>query len=304
MNTTSNYSSTSAMTEHINRNAIKAYHAALFMAQFATKWEFRQWDKDFVFLKIDKMTGDAVIATEWVTPAESSFTYTPVTVTPSQAIDFVVLTDETLRASPFNAVDWASMEVWQKVARTVDAKIQDVVDGGTQVYYSGGAANRAALSTSTVPTVDDYLKAAAKLGNNNVPTFDGYFVAIIHTYAAYELKKATWAGTWTDINKYTDNVSKIFRGEIGAIGGVRFVQSSNIRTYSSSTTVYPSFVIGDNAYGYCDTGDLQAIYKPLGSAGTDDPANQRASIAAKATFGAKLLREEGIVRIESGVSIS
>ena len=65
--------------------------------------------------------------------------------------------------------------------------------------------------------------------------------------------------------------------------------------------VYATIIIGENAYGTTsvDGGGLQHIVKQLGSAGTSDPLNQRATAGWKATKVAKRLVEEYMIRIES-----
>jgi len=61
-------------------------------------------------------------------------------------------------------------------------------------------------------------------------------------------------------------------------------------------------VIAANAYGVTEVegGGLQHIVKQLGSAGTADPLNQRASTGWKAMKTAERLVEEYMVRIEHG----
>ena len=65
--------------------------------------------------------------------------------------------------------------------------------------------------------------------------------------------------------------------------------------------VYATLVIGDNAYGTTELsgGGLQHIVKQLGSAGTADPLNQRATVGWKATKAAVRLVEAFMVRIET-----
>ncbi len=65
--------------------------------------------------------------------------------------------------------------------------------------------------------------------------------------------------------------------------------------------VYATLVIGDNAYGTTELvgGGLQHIVKQLGSAGTADPLNQRATVGWKATKTAARLVEAFMVRIET-----
>ena len=65
--------------------------------------------------------------------------------------------------------------------------------------------------------------------------------------------------------------------------------------------VYATLIIGDNAYGTTEIsgGGLQHIVKQLGSAGTADPLNQRATAGWKATKAAVRLVEPYMVRIET-----
>ena len=65
--------------------------------------------------------------------------------------------------------------------------------------------------------------------------------------------------------------------------------------------VYCTLVIGANAYGVIDIigGGLEHIVKQLGSAGTGDPINQRATVGWKAAISACVLAEEAMVRIET-----
>ena len=70
--------------------------------------------------------------------------------------------------------------------------------------------------------------------------------------------------------------------------------------------VYSTLVIGDNAYGTTEIqgGGLQHIFKPLGSGGTSDPLNQRATAGWKATLAAVRLIEQYMIRIESVTSFN
>lgn len=63
--------------------------------------------------------------------------------------------------------------------------------------------------------------------------------------------------------------------------------------------VYSTLVIGDNAYGVTDPKDIETIMKPLGSAGSADPLNQRSTMGWKAHHLAKILSNEYMVRIET-----
>ena len=90
-----------------------------------------------------------------------------------------------------------------------------------------------------------------------------------------------------------------YEGEIGRIAGVRFVETTEAKIFTGG--VYSTLVLADNAYGVTDVegGGLQHIVKQLGSAGTADPLNQRASVGWKAIKTAERLVEQFMVRIES-----
>ena len=65
--------------------------------------------------------------------------------------------------------------------------------------------------------------------------------------------------------------------------------------------VYSTLILGANAYGVTEleNGGLEHIVKQLGSAGTADPLNQRASAGWKATKTAERLVENYMIRVES-----
>ena len=65
--------------------------------------------------------------------------------------------------------------------------------------------------------------------------------------------------------------------------------------------VYSTLIIGDNAYGVTEIagGGLQHIVKQLGSSGTADPLNQRATAGWKAIKTAERLVEQYMIRLES-----
>jgi len=70
--------------------------------------------------------------------------------------------------------------------------------------------------------------------------------------------------------------------------------------------VYSTLIIGENAYGTSEIsgGGLQHIVKQLGSAGTADPLNQRATAGWKATKAAVRLVEPYMIRIETASTFS
>jgi N4-gp56 family major capsid protein len=102
----------------------------------------------------------------------------------------------------------------------------------------------------------------------------------------------------------------MLKGEIGCLGGVRFVESTEAKIWgeagASNAAVFSTLVLGKNAYGVTEVegGGLETIVKQKGSAGTADPLDQRASAGWKAIKTAEILSDEFMVRIESSSSFS
>lgn len=70
---------------------------------------------------------------------------------------------------------------------------------------------------------------------------------------------------------------------------------------SGGRAVYSTLILGANAYGVTEIsgGGLEFIHKELGSAGTADPLNQRATEGWKCTRVCKILCDQYMVRVES-----
>ena len=135
----------------------------------------------------------------------------------------------------------------------------------------------------------------------NAETIDGSFVGIINPDVAYDLMSDP---KWINVKTYSDPEG-IYQGELGKIENVRFVESTEAKVWAGAgnggRAVYSTLILGDNAYGVTEIsgGGLEHIVKQLGSAGTADALNQRASAGWKATKVAERLVEEYMVRIES-----
>ena len=76
----------------------------------------------------------------------------------------------------------------------------------------------------------------------------------------------------------------------------------------NSIDVHASIIYGQDAFGMVKLGgagkpNIQVIVKPLGSSGSNDPLNQRGTIAWKVPFfAAAVIQDDFIVRVEHGVS--
>ena len=326
---------------------------------------------------------------EGVTPDGQELKVSTVSSTVSQYGCWVGIPDMLELTSIDTNMVQATEILGDQAGRTLDTVTREVLNGGTNVMYApiaqnGGFTNvtaRSSLNGNAKLSVDLILRAAAKLKNNLAKPINGSYVGIIHPFVAYDLMRSE---EWMDAHKYAAP-ENLFNGEIGKIGNVRFVESSEakifrgadllknsrsmtIATYTESnvidiveeiteedaaalcgrkiiidgqvheileatagangraqikaddtimtepgTVIYPgeggqdgvaaysTLILGANAYGVTEleNGGLEHIIKQLGSAGTADPLNQRASAGWKATKTAERLVENYMIRIES-----
>ena len=326
---------------------------------------------------------------EGVTPTGQTMSATSVEATVAQYGGFVEFTDMLLMTSVDNNVCVATKLLGSQAGRTLDTITREVLAGGTNVQYGDGRVSARHLlrggesyaSTNDYLTVDAVRKAVRFLKKQNAEKINGSYIAIVHPDCVYDL---TNDSNWRLPHQYA-SPEEIFEGEIGKIEGVRFIESSEAKTFVADPlfgnqkyltvtcgatnesvievnenvdnsivgrevivgsdkayiskaesneitlckdkactipasftvsigekiqaaeagymgrTVYATLVFGDNAYGttsICD-GGLEHIVKQLGSAGTSDPLNQRASVGWKASKATVRLVEAFMVRIET-----
>ena len=232
--------------------------------------------------------------TEGVTPDGQSLTVTTIEATVDQYGGYVTISDMLQLSAIDNNMVQATKLLGNQAGASLDTITREVLNGGTNVVYAGGVTSREALTAENKLTVDDIKKAVRALKNQNAEKIGDSYVAIIHPDVTYDL---TNDPAWQAVKDY--DPKDWYEGEIGKIAGVRFVETTEAKIFEGG--VYSTLVLGDNAYGVTEIegGGLQHIVKQLGSAGTADALDQRATCGWKATKVAERLVEQFMVRIES-----
>jgi len=243
-----------------------------------------------------------------VTPNDVAYTAETIAAASKQYGLYVILTDKLSKKALFNMSDIVAEILGDNMARIVDNVIQnEVTDNATNRVYAsttaGGtrAANRAALGATHQMFTYDIACCVTKLKTGNAPRREaGAFIGVISPLVSHYISTESGAGGWLNIKQYTvAGQSDIYRGEIGMIHGARMIESSNVKSYNSAITVYPTTFLGKRAFGITELQSLQTIIKGFGSAGTADPLNQRMTIGVKKSFAAKILNQASIVVFES-----
>lgn len=243
-----------------------------------------------------------------VTPNDAAFTAETISVQSKQYGMYVILTDKVKKKNLFNLSMVVAEILGDNMARISDMVIQnEVTDNATNrilaATTAGGtrAANRAAIGATHIMFTYDIACIVTKLSGASAPKFSGSaYAGVLHPFVAHWIKTESGAGGWLQIKQYTTaGQDSIYKGEIGMIHGARIIESANVKSYASTTTVYPSTFFGKRAYGVAQLTAMETIIKGFGSSGTADPLNQRMTIGVKHDFAPKILNQASIVVFES-----
>lgn len=315
VNTTGSAGLSAEMKTFYEKRLIDQAEPKLVHDQFADYYPIpANGGKSIEFRKYDSLPKATTPLAEGVTPSGQSLTVSTVSSDLHQYGGWTPLSDVLSMTAIDNNVLQATKILASQAGRTMDSITRDVLAGGTNVIYAPAVAadgtetevtSRASLTADCKLTPKLFFRAAAQLGAMNADTIGDSYVAIIHPYAAYDLKTNP---DWLDVHKYADPQS-IFQGEIGKLGNIRFIETSEAKIWKDDTcpagmAVFGTLVLGAHAYGVTELegGGLEHIVKQLGYG--DDPLNQRASVGWKGMKAAERLVEQYMVRIESLSSYS
>lgn len=295
------------MKTFYDKTLLKFARANLVHDQFAQKRNIpKNGGKTIEFRRYSELPKALTPLTEGVTPDGQNLNVTAVTATVAQYGGYITLSDVLMLTAIDNNLVEAIELLGDQAGRTLDTITREVLVTGTNVLYAGGRSARTSITATDKLTVGDIKKAVRELKVGLAKKIDGSWVAIVHPDCVYDLENDD---EWVQASQYAGS-TQIFEGEIGKLYGVRFVESTEAKVWAqagaSNISVYATLVMGSNAYGTTEVegGGLETIVKQLGSGGTADPLNQRATAGWKAMKTAKILYDDYIVRIESASSYS
>ena len=258
--------------------------------------------KTIEFRKYDQLPKALTPLTEGVTPEGQEMKVTKLEATVKQYGGFVALSDLLILTAIDNNIVEASELIGSQAGRTLDTISREIMNAGTNVQYAEGqVTSRAAITSDMKLTVKAVKKAVRFLKKQNAKRINGYFYGIINPDCSFDL---TEDEKFVEVVKYK-NPERIYNGEIGAIEGVRFVETTEAKIFAeagaSGIDVYSTLILAANAYATTKIkgGGLETIIKQLGSAGTADPLDQRATVGWKALKVTEILSQQYMVRIES-----
>ena len=262
------------------------------------------------FRKIVKLEPSLEPLTEGVTPEGQTGQVEAISAVTKQYGDWMAFTDLVDVTVVDPIIKEYTVELARTARETLDLLVREELNGGANVFYAGGATSRAAVAADGTgkPTINDFRRIVLAMKKANVkPAAGGKYVALITPDVAFDLLDDPKFEKAYDI---ASNANPFIKGEVADLYGIKFIEVQNAKVFEAgedgnhaTNDVHSSIVLGERPYGITKikgNGDVQTVVKPLGSAGTADPLNQRQSIGWKVNaFAVKRLYEEAICRYES-----
>lgn len=221
------------MKTFYDKTLITLAGANLIHEQFGQKRPIpKNGGKTIEFRRFSRLPKAMKPLTEGVTPEGSKFNVTAVSCSVDQYGDYIEQTDMLELTAVDNTIVEATKELAAQAGVTLDTVVRNELAGGTNVIYAPCVTDgketeiisRADITKDCKLRVKDIFRAAAQLKAVNAPKIGGSYVAIVHPYVAYDLMQEA-GEQWVGIQKYASPES-ILKGEIGTLGGVRFVEST------------------------------------------------------------------------------
>ena len=299
VNVTTQSSMSPTMKTFYDTTLLENAREAMVFTQFGEKQPLKgnkvEWRKFNTFAKALTPLQEGVI------PSGQTFGMTKIEAETTQHGDYTPISDRLELESYDDVIFGATEEMGAAEGATYDTLTRNIIVGGNSVMYCPDGDteinSRSAITKDCILTPDVVSRANTWLKKNKAPKIDGSYVAIIHPSVAYDLRKSE---DWKDAHKYAD-VKPIFKGEIGELHGVRFVECTEAKIWKDgSTAVYATLFLGAKAFGILDPqGEgMEMIIKTKEQIG--GPLNQFGTIGYKFCHGAKILYQERLLRVESG----
>ena len=277
--------------------------------------------------------------TEGVTPDSDSTSVTAVTATPVFYGSYLQHTDELEMTAYDPIISEFSNVLGEQAGLAVDTIIrEDLLGSSPTTRYAGAASARGNIDVGN-DSIDyaDFLKAVAVLmANSALPVEGARFACILHPHSyATLMQESEFVNTFLHASPRDNDNNPMRTGFIGTFLNVDIYISGNAREYadegdSSTVDVYIALFIGREAYGVAGIGNIDPrevdgagndpfanntgkgrslapvdlIVKPLGSGGTEDPLNQRGTVAWKAALDTVMLNSSWIISLEHANAFS
>lgn len=304
---------TNLVKTYYDRMMLETLDPELKYYQFSVKKPLPRGEGNAVYWNRPRRLGFGQKLTAGVKPSANELSTVRVSALIEVYGGYSLIEDLVEATSIVDPLEIATQELGKQASETIDrATMQallffDDPDSAVSAVHVVKTSANLIISTNTTVAntyqdvliaVSDIRVATAELRRRRVPTVDGQnYVGIIHPVIAADLRSDT---TWQNWHQYT-TPENLYRGEIGRVEGVRFVEtdftpvsagSGNGLAISvaagASAIAYGTNIFGRGFYGVTELDGGIHTFLVTG-ASKSDPLDQGSTYGWKAFFTAKVL---------------
>lgn len=299
-----------AVREYYDRLLLMTAYPQLIHTRFAQKRVLPEKSGDtIVFRRYSRLSTVPVPLTDGVTPPGAALSATDIQARVDFYGNFVTITNQVELTVEDRVLNESSRLLAQNLAQTMDEVTRDVLASTSSVLQCSNGTNG---NTPTELTKDDIDSAVQTLLGNDAEMISEVVVGR-DAFGTAPVRPAFWGYLDTALLDDLEAVSNflhsanypnqqaVVEGEWGSTGNVRWLYSSVGSVTAASPAVYNNFIIGKEAYAVVHLGSESGDFyiKPLGSAGSADPLDQRGSVGWQHPFVARILNDAFMLNLEA-----
>lgn len=224
-----------------DRALIRLAEAELIHDQFGQERDIPAGNGDTIeFRQFDSLPEITAPLAEGITPKGQSLRVTSTTAQLRQYGGYVTLSDRLQLTALDPVITEATEAIASQAGRSMDTITREIINAGTYVRYAMGTGSTPPVSRSALAytsassnnnlTVEDIKLAVRELKRANARTINGSYVGIVHPDVVHDLMRDP---LWLNPHTYVDTAN-IYRGEVGQLYGVRFVENTRAKTWGAT----------------------------------------------------------------------
>jgi len=325
-----------AVTNYFDRRLLKRTLPQLCFMRVAQRRPLSQRSgTTIVFRRFERLALTLAPLVEGIAPTGQQMSKTDITATIVQHGNFIEVTDFVKAVVESPMLNEASTLLAEQAAQVLDILMRNEANAGTNVFFGGGVALRSSLANRT-HMVDTAIldRVIRDLENSNATYFTSMIDASVK-YNTFQIRPAYWGIVhpdivftlqelpgWISVEQYAGK-GEVMEMEVGAYKNIRFlattqqgggtsggpipdaggaISGADVKSTSGTLAdVYQTTIFATDAIAAVplDGMSLQNIIKPVGSAGSMDPLDQRGTTGWKYTGTRKRLNEAFLRRMET-----
>lgn len=297
-----------AVSEYYDRLLLMTAYPTLIFNKFAQRRILPEKSGDtIVFRRYNRLATVPVALVDGKTPPGAPLSVNDIKARISFYGNFVTITNQVQLTVEDKVLNQSARILAQNLAQTMDQITRDVLASTSSVAQCSNGNNSLTPTELTQEDIDSVVQTLLSNDAEMISEVINPSTGI----ASAPIRPAFWAYMDTDLLDDLESVSgfiptssyssprTVLDSEWGATKNVRWLYTSIGSVSSASPPVYNNFIVGKEAYGLVhlrsESGDF--YIKPLGSAGSSDPLNQRGSVGWQHPFVARILNDAFMVNL-------